>query len=90
MEIETTIKEEKAFLIDFEVTVDFAGTLQVEAKTEKEANLIAKRLIKECLNKEYCNIELSINESDKSEKLLTVKEIGNPRALNTLNSIALN
>jgi len=82
--------ENKAFSVDFDVTVDLAGTLQVEANTEEEARLIAKHLIKRCLEKEYCDIELLINDDDEDGDFLTVKEMGHSRALNITNSMALN
>ncbi len=81
--------ENKAFLIDFDVTVDLAGILQVEANTEEEARLLAKRLIKRCLEKEYCDVELLIND-DENGNYLTVKEMGNSRALTITSTMALN
>lgn len=82
--------ENKAFSVDFNVTVDLAGTIQVEANTEEEAHLIAKRLIKRCLEKEYCDIELLIDEDDENGGFLTVKEMGHSKDVNITNSMALN
>lgn len=82
--------ENKAFSIDFRATVDLAGSLHIEAETQEEAQLIAKRLIKQCLEKEYCDIELLINDDEEDGNFLTVKEMGYSRGLNITNSMALN
>lgn len=82
--------ENKAFSVDFDVTVDLAGTIQVEANTEEEAHLIAKRLIKRCLEKEYCDIELLFDDDNKDGGFLTVKEMGHSKGLKITNSMALN
>lgn len=82
--------ENKAFSVDFDVTVDLAGTIQVEANTEEEARLIAKHLIKRCLEKECCDIELLIDEDDENGGFLTVKEMGHSKDVNITNSMALN
>lgn len=82
--------ENKVFSVDFETTVDLAGTIHIEANTEEEAHLIAKRLIKRCLEKEYCDIELLINDDDENGGFLTVKEMGHSKGLNITNSMALN
>lgn len=82
--------ENKAFSVDFDVTVDLAGTIQVEANTEEEAHLIAKRLIKRCLEKEYCDIELLFDDDNEDGGFLTVKEMGHSKGLKITNSMALN
>ncbi len=82
--------EYKTFSVDFEATVDLAGTLQVQANTEEEAHLIAKHRIKRCLEKECCDIELLINDDDEDGNFLTVKEMGHSRGLDITNSLALN
>lgn len=82
--------ENKAFSVDFDVTVNLAGTIQVEANTEEEAHLIAKRFIKRCLEKEYCDIELLIDENDENGGFLTIKEMRHSKGVNITNSMALN
>lgn len=82
--------ENKTFSVDFDVTVDLAGSLDIEAETPEQAQLIAKRLIRQCLEKEYCDIELAINDDDEDSDVLTVKEMGHSRSLNITNFMALN
>lgn len=82
--------ENKAFLVNFNVTVDLAGTIQAEANTEGEAHLIAKRLIKRCLEKEDCIIELLLDDNNEDGIFLTVKEMGHSRGLNITNLMTLN
>lgn len=75
----------KAFIVDFDVTVDLAGSLRINAKSEEEAQRIAKRIIKQCLEKEYCNIE--IESENNSNDCLEVREMGNVRAVNITNTM---
>lgn len=82
--------ESKTFLVDFDVTVDLSGSLHIKAETPEQAQLIAKHLIKQCLEKEYCDIELLINDDEEDGNFLTVKEMGHSRSLNITNSMALN
>lgn len=82
--------ENKTFLIDFDATIDLAGSLQIEADTPELARALAKKFIKQCLEKEYCDIELKVDESIEDGLTVAIKETGHTRALNITNTMALN
>ncbi len=77
--------ENKAFIVDFDVTVDLAGSLKINAETEQDAQRIAKQIIRQCLENEDCNIE--IGSGTDSNKFIEVKEMGNVRAVNITGSM---
>lgn len=75
----------KSFIVDFDVTVDLAGVLKVNTNSEEEAQRIAKQIIRQCLEKECCDIEIE-SETDAS-KYLEIEKIGNVRSVNIMGAM---
>ena len=80
--------ENKAFLIDFEAVVNVGGTLQIKAETEAHARLKMAEIIKQALEQEDCIIELDVK--NKNAENITIKEIGNAKAVNITGTLSLN
>ena len=80
--------ENKAFLIDFDMVVNVAGTLQIKAETEAQARLKMAEIIKQALEQEDCIIELDLK--NKNAENLTTKEIGNAKTVNITGILPLN
>lgn len=64
------------------------GTLQIKAETEAHARLKMAEIIKQALEQEDCIIELDVK--NKNAENITIKEIGNAKAVNITGTLPLN
>lgn len=81
--------ENKAFLIDFEVVVNVAGTLQIKAETEAQSRLKMAEIIKQALEQENCIIELDLKNKN-TDNNITIKTIENSREIKITGILPLN